>query len=165
MFRLAQHHIGAGDVADAEADAIRCWLRGEPAPAGPLRTSGIRYRITRSNAHRLLVAMPRVIATAGHRGLIIHLSLDELGRDRKNASPGAFSYTKAARLDAYEVLRQIIDATDALRHCLVVITSPTDLFDDPVRGPNAYSALAMRIVDDVGDRRLANPFATVVRVA
>jgi hypothetical protein len=165
VFRLAQHHLDAGDVADTEADAIGYWLTGQPTPIGPLRTSGIRYRITRANAHRVLMAMSSVIAAAGYRGLIVNLRIDELGRDRTNRTEGAVSYTKAARLDAYEVLRQIIDTTDALRHCLIVVTSPTELFDDPLRGPSAYQALAMRIIDDVEDRRHANPFATVVRVA
>jgi len=165
MFRLAQHHLGAGDVSDAETDAIGRWLTGQPAPAGPLRSSGIRYRITRTNAHRLFIAMSSVIAAAGRRGLVVNLALDELGHNRTNRTPGAISYTKASRLDAYEVLRQIIDATDTLRHCLVVVTAPTGLFDDPTRGPSTYQALAMRIVDDVEDARHANPFSTVVRVA
>ena len=92
-------------------------------------------------------------------------AIDELGHSRKDRTPGAVSYTKASRLDAYEVLRQIIDATDTLRHCLVVVTVPTAVFEDLTRGPGAYQALAMRIVDDVEDAQHTNPFATVIRVA
>jgi len=164
LFRLAQHELGTGDVSDAEADAIANWLTGRPARAAALRTSGIRYRVTRANSHPILTAVLSSGPTGGRRGLIVTLDLERLGADRSSANEGNY-YTKSARLDVYEVLRELVDATDLLRHCLVVITMPDRLFDDPDCGPFAYPALAMRIFDDVVDRRLANPFSPVVRVA
>jgi len=73
-------------------------------------------------------------------------------------------YSKAAVLDAYEVLRQLVDATDQLRGVLVAVTLPPELVSDEARGLPAYSALQLRVVDEVRDRRRANPFASLVRL-
>ena len=35
-------------------------------------------------------------------------------------------YTKAALLDGYEMLRQLVDNTDELGHCLVVVLAATE---------------------------------------
>jgi hypothetical protein len=67
-------------------------------------------------------------------------------------------------LDAYEVLRQLVDATDGLRSTFVAVTLPPELVTDEVRGLPAYTALQLRIVDEVRDRRRANPFAALVRL-
>ena len=67
-------------------------------------------------------------------------------------------------LDAYEVLRQLVDATDTLRSVFVAVTLPPDLVADDARGLPAYSALHLRIIDEVRDRRRANPFAALVRL-
>jgi hypothetical protein len=165
LLRLGQHQLGSGDVSAAETEAIESWLTGRPGRTGVLRSAGIRYRITRSSAHRLLLAVPGVVAASGHRGLIVDVRLDRLGIDRPKTNRDGLYYTKGARLDVYEVLRRLVDATDALSHCLLVVSVPDSLFDDPERGPFVYHALAMRLVDDVTDRHLSNPFASVVRVA
>src|ERR1022692_1664451 len=75
-----------------------------------------------------------------------------------------FYYSKAAVLDAYEVLRQFIDATDELRGVLFVAVMPPELMTDEARGLPAYSALQLRVADEVRDRRRANPFAALVRL-
>ena len=163
LFRLAQHALGVGDVNATEAEALANWLTGRPARAAAFRASGIRYRITRANAHPVLAAILSGVAMGDRRGLIVSVDLERLGVDRSNAGTEGHYYTKAARLDAYEVLRELVDATDSLHHCLLVITVPSQLFDDPARGPFAYPALAMRLFDDVADRQLSNPFTPVVQ--
>ena len=165
LFRLTQHHLETGDVSDSEAQAVDNWLTGRPTTGQALRSSGIRYRITRGNAHRILTALPTAVAASGHRGLVANLHLERLGTDRPKAERDGLYYTNGARLDAYEVIRELIDATDSLAHGLVVITVPDLLFDNPNRGPLVYPALAMRLIDDVADRHLPNPFAPVVRLA
>ena len=67
-------------------------------------------------------------------------------------------------LDAYEVLRQLVDATDDLRGAFIAVTLPPELVTDDARGLPAYSALHLRVVDEVRDRRRANPFAALVRL-
>jgi hypothetical protein len=73
-------------------------------------------------------------------------------------------YSKPAVLDAYEVLRQLIDATDALTAAMVVVVVPPELLTDEVRGLPAYSALHLRVADEVRDRRRPNPYAGLVRL-
>ncbi|MEP6463109.1 MAG: BREX system ATP-binding domain-containing protein [Frankiaceae bacterium] len=75
-----------------------------------------------------------------------------------------FYYSKAAALDAYEVLRQLIDATDRLRHALIAVAGPPELLTDDARGLPAYSALHLRVMDEVRDRRRSNPFAALMRL-
>ena len=72
-------------------------------------------------------------------------------------------YSKAAVLDAFEVLRQLIDSTDDLRGVLVLAVVPPELLTDPNRGLS-YTALQLRVADEVRDRRRANPFAALVRL-
>jgi hypothetical protein len=73
-------------------------------------------------------------------------------------------YSKAAVLDAYEVVRQLVDATDVLRNAFIAVTLPPEMVTDEARGLPAYSALQLRVVDEVRDRRRANPFAALVRL-
>ena len=73
-------------------------------------------------------------------------------------------YSKAAVLDAYEVVRQLVDATDVLRNVFIAVTLPPEMVTDEARGLPAYSALQQRVVDEVRDRRRANPFAALVRL-
>ena len=80
------------------------------------------------------------------------------------AERSGFYYSKAATLDAYEVLRQFIDATDDLRGVLVLAVLPPELMTDEARGLPAYRALLLRVADEVRDRRRANPFAALVRL-
>ena len=62
------------------------------------------------------------------------------------------------------MLRQFIDATDELRGVLVIAVMPPVLMTDDARGLPAYTALQLRVADEVRDRRRANPFAALVRL-
>jgi hypothetical protein len=73
-------------------------------------------------------------------------------------------YSKAAVMDAYEVLRQLIDATDELEGLFVAVQLPPDLLTDEGRGLPAYTALHLRVADEVRDRRRPNPYAALTRV-
>lgn len=62
------------------------------------------------------------------------------------------------------MLRQLIDSTDDLRGVLVLAVVPPELLTDPNRGLPSYTALQLRVADEVRDRRRANPFAALVRL-
>lgn len=114
----------------------------------------------------MLVSLASWLAKVDGRGLVLDLDLDRLSVVRRApaAEREGIYYSRAAILDAYEVLRQLIDATDDLHHCLVVATVPPSLVTDDGRGLPAYSALHLRVADEVHDRRRANPFAALVRL-
>jgi hypothetical protein len=166
MVRLAQAHLGAGDVDAAEREAVLAWLRGELRSIAPLRSALIYARIGRHNARAMIISTAALLLAAGHGGLVVHLDYGRLAEARRPPveARSGYYYSKAAVLDAYEVLRQFIDATDDLRGVLVIAVVPPELMTDEGRGLPAYTALQLRVADEVRDRRRANPFAALVRL-
>lgn len=166
VLRLAQSQLGPGDVDPAEREAVLGWLRGETTSLAALRPALIHSRIGRHNARPLLVSLVRLLTAMDARGLVLHLDLRRLAESRRpplEERVGTY-YSKAAVLDAYEVLRQLIDATDELRGVLVIAVMPPELLTDESRGLPAYTALQLRVADEVRDRRRANPHAALVRL-
>jgi hypothetical protein len=166
VFRLAQVHLGGNDVDRAEHDAVLAWLRGELRAIGALKAALIYARIGRHNARHMLVSLAHLLQLAGRAGLVLYLDLARLAESRRppvEQRSGVY-YSKAAVLDAYEVLRQLIDGTDDMRGILAVAVVPPDLVTDETRGLPAYAALHLRVADEVRDRRRANPFAAMVRL-
>ena len=88
LFRMAQHALGAGDINEAEAEAVAEWLAGRPARTAALRSSGIRYRITRANAHPILAAILSGVGPSHRRGLVISVDLERLGIGRPRTGRG-----------------------------------------------------------------------------
>lgn len=166
LLRLAQSHLGSGDVDRAEARAVLGWLTGERVGLRELRDAMIYARVGRHNARTMLTCLGRLLLRAGHRGLVLHFDLTRLAEARRPALPERTGnyYSKAAVLDAYELLRQLIDATDDLVGMLVVAVVPPDLVSDERRGLPSYAALHLRVADEVRDRRRTNPFASLVRL-
>ena len=50
------------------------------------------------------------------------------------------------------------------RYALVVVSAGPDFVADEVRGLVAYTALQLRLADEVRDRHRVNPFAALVRL-
>jgi hypothetical protein len=68
-------------------------------------------------------------------------------------------------MDAYEVLRQLVDDADLFDgFFLVVVADDAFIGDDHKRSVGAYTALKMRIWDDVRARARDNPLAPLVIV-
>jgi hypothetical protein len=154
------------DPREAERDAVLAWLRVEPVALRVLRSASLHTRIGRHNARSILVSLAAWRAAIAGTGLVLDVDLARLAVARRppvEQRAGVY-YSKAAVLDVYEVLRQLVDATDTLRSVFVAITLPPDLVADDARGLPAYSALHLRIIDEVRDRRRANPFAALVRL-
>ncbi|MBA2416771.1 MAG: DUF2791 family P-loop domain-containing protein [Geodermatophilaceae bacterium] len=166
VLRLCQAELVTGDVIDVEKAAVLAWLRVEPVALRALRSASIYSRVGRHNARALLLSLTAWRQRMSGSGLVIDIDLDRLAVARRPPveQRSGLYYTKAAILDAYEVLRQLIDAADALRGVLIAVTLPPELITDEVRGLPAYSALQLRIVDEVRDKRRANPYAALVRL-
>jgi len=166
VFRLAQAQLGSSDVDRAEREAVLGWLRGEKVVLAALRPALIHSRIDRHNARHLLVSLARLLLISGYGGLVLCVDYARLAEGRRpplEQRDGVY-YTKAAALDAFEVLRQLIDSTDDLRGVLVLAVVPPELVTDEARGLPSYTALQLRVADEVRDRRRANPFAALVRL-
>jgi len=166
MLRLCQAHLRSGQVSEAEHAAVLDWLRGELKQISVLRSALIFRRIGRHNARQLLFSLAHWLAANGKAGLLLELDVRRFGfarRPRPEERNGLY-YTKAALLDGYELLRQLVDNTDELSHCCVVVLAAPEFLTDGARGVDAYQALKLRIYDEVRDRRRDNPFSSLVRV-
>ena len=166
MLRLCQALLGTGQVTEAESAAVLDWLRGDLRQMSLLRSAMIFRRIGRHNARQLLFSLVHWLRSNGRTGLLLCLDVRRLGFARRPAPEERHGiyYTKAALLDGYELLRQLVDNTDEVHHCLVVVLAAPEFLTDSLRGVDAYQALKLRIADEVRDRRRDNPFASLVRL-
>ena len=166
VLRLAQAQPGAAmsvlrsaQPSWAGCAGRRCRLPPCARPCCP-GGSGVTTR------DRLVLSLARLLLLSGRGGLVLCLDyarLTEARRPPVEERSGVY-YAKAAVLDAFEVLRQLIDATDELRGVLVLAVVPPELVTDEARGLPSYAALQLRVADEVRDRRRANPFAALVRL-
>lgn len=166
MLRLCQAQLRTGQVADAEQAAVLDWLRGDLRRISALKSALIFRRIGRHNARLLLFSLAHWLAVNERAGLVLVLDIRRLGFARRPAPSEreGHYYTKAALLDAYEVLRQLVDNTDELANCCVVVLPAVEFLTDSGRGLDAYQALKLRIFDEVRDRERDNPFSSLVRL-
>lgn len=169
-FRLAMHWLTLAQVdltagTQARRGAILDWLRGELKRISELRDALIFQKIARNNARHMLFSLTRWVRKAGRRGLLVFLDIRQLAVPRRQDAGESLHYTKAAVLDAYEVLRQLIDGANELNGCLVLVSCAPDFLSDPVRGLQSYHALRDRVADEVRDPQRPNPFAALVRVS
>ncbi len=166
MLRLCQAHLRTAQVTDAEHTAVLDWLRGELRQISMLRSAMIFRRIGRHNARQLLFSLAHWLSTNGRSGLVLELDVRRLGfarRPRAEEREGLY-YTRATLLDAYELLRQLVDNTDELSHCCVVVLAAPEFVSDQNRGVGAYQALKLRIYDEIRDRNRDNPYSSLVRL-
>ncbi len=166
MLRLCQAHLATGQVTDAEHGAVLDWLRGDLRQMSLLHSAMIFRRVGRNNARQLLFSLAHWLSVNGKPGLLLELDIRRLGfakRPRAEERAGLY-YTKSALLDAYELLRQLVDNTDELTHCCVVVITAPEFVTDPNRGVDAYQALKLRIFDEVRDVRRDNPYSSLVRL-
>lgn len=166
MMRLCQSKMLDNNAAAAERDAVLEWLRGDLRHIARLRSALIFRRIARHNARHMLFSLARWVVRNGYDGLLIDLDIRRCSVAKRggSAEPGDVYYTKAAVMDAYEVLRQLVDATDELASCCVTVTAAPEFLTDDSRGLMAYTALQLRIWDEVRDRRRTNPLSALVRL-
>jgi hypothetical protein len=166
MLRLCQERLGRGDVTGDERETVIGWLHGERLSAGDLRRVGLNAKVNRYNARPLLLSLTRWLRIAGRPGLVLRLDLDRLAVTRRPPAGlrDGFYYAKAATLDAYELIRQLIDAIDEIEGLFVAVQVPPVLVHDEARGLPAYTALQLRVADEVRDRRRPNPYAALVRI-
>lgn len=166
-FRIATTRLCLNRLVSADGPAenetpIHQWLSGELQKIGPLRAAEIYAKITRHNARAMLRSLCRWVRLAGHNGMILSIDIRQLTK----AIPPGFAevrFTPNAVMDAYEVLRQLIDDIDLFEGLFVVVMADQAfLGDDPKRSVSAYQALKMRIWDDVKARSRDNPLAPLV---
>jgi len=166
MLRLCQAQLRSGQVSDAEHGAVIEWLQGDLRQISALRSALIFRRIGRHNARQLLFSLAHWLSVNGRAGLALVLDIRRLGFARRPSPEERHGhyYTKAALLDAYEVLRQLVDNTDEMAHLVLVVVAAPGFLTDTVRGLDAYQALKLRVFDEVRDTERDNPLSSLVRL-
>ena len=165
MTQLCLKRLEPEDAPLGAASPQLQWLRGELRRVGALKQTFITARITRYNARAMLRSLCRWLRLCGRRGLCAVLDIRQLGRS--GAAIGeSIRYSPGAALDAFEVLRQLIDDSDNFGGLLLVVLADQSLIgDDAKRSLDAYSALKMRIWSDVRPEGRDNPLAPLVVLA
>lgn len=169
-FRVAMTHLCLSELSGGEEGAITTrvileWLTGTNRAVSAVKPYAIRARIMRTNARVFLESLLAWVRSCGQSGTVIVIDINRLAVARNPRDDMVF-YPKAALLDAYEVLRQFVDATDSLDGCLLVVVAAPEFLDTETatRGMGAYEALMFRVYDEVRDRQLPNPMASLVRL-
>jgi P-loop Domain of unknown function (DUF2791) len=166
MLRLCQAQLHSGQVVDAEHAAVLDWLRGDLRQISALRSALIFRRIGRHNARQLLFSLAHWLAVNERAGLALLVDIRRLSLARRPGPDDRHGhyYTKSTLLDAYEVFRQLVDNTDEMANCIVMVVAAPAFLSDSFRGLDAYQALKLRIFDEVRDVNRDNPFSSLVRL-
>jgi hypothetical protein len=169
MIRLCQAQIEPVlNASPALADGIQRWLKGELTRISELRDAPIFQRVTRHNGRHMLMSLSRWLNLAGRAGLVLLLDIERcfMMRPRpRDVEDTSVYYTPAAIYDAYEAFRELVDETDDLEHCLVVVLASPEFLDHMNRRSVwGYDALRLRIWDEVRDEQRPNPLSGLVRL-
>jgi len=169
-FRVAMTQLAVAELVGAQEattvhGVLTDWLCGRNRAVSAVKPYQIFTRITRTNARYLFESLLVWLTFAGYSGLMLTIDISRISVVR-NPKDERLHYSKAGVLDAYELLRQFIDGTDRLENCLIVVVPHPDFLDEDIlgRGIGAYEALKFRVYDEVRDRILVNPMASLVRL-
>ena len=171
-FRVAMSHLceleNSREGEPYRGQPIIDWLTGSNNRISSVRPFSIYTPINRTTARHFFESALFWLHHVGYSGTIILLDNSRVTLAR-NPRDGLRYYTRAMVLEHYELLREFVDTTDRLvATLLVVVTSPEFLEEEAgsrSRGFGIYQALMTRVIDDVRDRNLVNPVASLVRLS
>jgi hypothetical protein len=168
-FRMAMTHLCVAELSGGQdgANAVRAlteWLTGRNKAVGAVKPFQIFRRINRSNGRYFYESLANWTRFAGYPGIVIVLDAERLMLAR-NPKDNSLFYSKAAVLDTYEVLRQFIDGAGHLNGCFLTVVPAPGFLEDQSRGIGAYEALKFRVFDEVRDKHLVNPMASLARIS
>ena len=171
-FRVAMSHLcELENTRDGEQYGglpIIDWLTGSNTRISSVRPFSIYTSINRTTARHFFESALFWIHLVGYPGTIILLDNSRVTLGR-NPRDGLRYYTRAMVLEHYELLREFVDTTDRLTPTLLVVVTSNDFLEEEAgsrnRGFGIYQALMTRVIDDVRDRNLVNPVASLVRLS
>ena len=173
-FRVAMSHLVNLEGAPRDnlyypGQAIIDWLTGTTTNLTGVRVPFSIYNtINRTTAKNFLVSALYWFRYVGLTGTLMILDNSRVTVP-KRAPDGSRYYTRPMVLQSYQLLREFIDSAERMTSTMMLTISTTDFLnveaDRSSRGIGAYPALHTRIMDDVKDRNLVNPVASLVRLA
>jgi hypothetical protein len=168
-FRVAMTHLSIAELSGGQEGAttievLTDWLTGRNKALSAVKPYQIFRKINRATARYCFESMAHWVRLAGYAGMVILLDAERVML-AQNPHDQSIFYSKAAVLDAYEVLRQFIDGADRLEGCFLAVIPDAAFLEDMGRGIGAYQALKYRVFDEVRDRALVNPMASLARIS
>ncbi len=146
-----------------QTQTVLSWLSGQqPLNRAALRDVGIYKPMDNYAARHALRSLLHVLRTLGLPGMVVAIDdLDQLTLS-KRAVQGVY-YTKQAKDQAYESIRQFIDDADLMPGFLLLCAGRDSVLHDGLRGIPSYVALRNRLVDEVQASEI-NRFSDVLNL-
>ena len=169
-FRVAMSQLclmeNTRDRGEYDGQPVLEWLTGANTRVSSVRPFSIYTGIHRTTARYFIESALHWVRLAGYAGTVVLLDNSRVTLAR-NPRDGRQYYTRAMAMDHYELLREFIDDVDRLSGTLLVVVANSEFVDESAgsRGYGIYQALRTRIMDDVRDRNLVNPVASLVRLS
>ena len=169
-FRVCMSHLCLNEDTRGEytGQPLLDWLTGNNTRVSSVRPYSIYTTINRTTARYFIESALFWIRYVGYAGTVILFDNSRVTVAR-NPKDGLRYYTRPMAMEHYELLREFIDSVDRLTGTLMVIVTNRDFLDDSTgrgsRGYGIYQALLTRVIDDVRDRNLVNPVASLVRLS
>ena len=142
------------------------WITGAVTRVSNVKPFLIHTSINRTTARHFIESALYWFHHAGHAGTVMLLDNSRVTLAR-NPRDGRRYYTRAMTVDHYECLREFVDATDQLTGALIMVVSGNEFLDESPgsKGYQMYPALKTRVMDDVRDKNLVNPAASLIRLS
>ena len=168
-FRVAMNHLCLAELTGGQEGAttiqlLTDWLTGRNKAVSAVKPYQIFRRINRATARYCFESMAHWVRLAGYPGMVILLDAQRVTLAHNPHDQSIF-YSKAAVLDVYEVLREFIDRADHLEGCFLAVVPDFAFLEDHARGIISYIALQHRVFDEIRDRSLVNPMASLARIS
>lgn len=120
-------------------------------------------RLQKFNARDWIISLIQLIKLSGKKGLVV--AIDDLDiLTQRNPETHRFFYTKYQVADVYEILRQLIDDTEILKHFLLLVSGDRSLIEDLDRGFRSYDALWIRLQTGLAASEKFNSLADLLDI-
>lgn len=155
--------LGHPVLEDANRDLLLGYLHGEPGiKTALLRSLGLSPdKLNKYNARHMLRSLSEVIRLGGSPGLLV--TVDQMDVMLNRSGMQELHYSAVRRQDTYESIRLLIDDIDTMHNVMFIFAFDRDLLDTPKVGIMSYSALMMRIQNEILSERF-NSFADIANL-
>ena len=103
MFNVVGSLLDPVGVVASATPFVLEWLRGTLTSIVPIKQAMLYRKITKTNGRQMLVSLPRWLRDCRIPGLL--LTIDIANLTAADRSFTTFNYTKASRIDSFEVIR------------------------------------------------------------
>ena len=155
--------LGLATCEEETKSFLLRWIQGDKTLKNAmLRSMGMAaYGITKYNARHMLRSLCWLVSFSGKPGILV--TVDHLETILNLSGLDEMKYTPARRTNTYEIIRQLIDDIDSMKNIMFVFAFNRELMDNEKIGLPSYSALWMRIQNEIVSPRF-NAFTDIANL-